>query len=332
MEFEIGSAAAAGVVSSVLLYDGTTLLGSAVMAATPSNDTGDSETDGTAGLSALITGLDIDVAAGSNLTLTAKLALNDIRFTDSQGTVQTGASMYTDRVANEIRAYNSIPTVAVVDLTNSTLVNGQAIDLYKFTVSANSNGAIALKQIKFPITWTDTEADTLEVESWKLYKDGTDISTSSTAVLIQDDAGADIEDTTGALEANTTVVAIWDTNEEVISAGSTVTYTLRGTPTGFDSNGTTGDEDYFTIYLAGDTAHNGTDICLEDSGAGDIWELDAQVSSACTAASSSNSAYNFIWSDNSGESHDASVETGSGDWTVGYLVLALDLSGETWAK
>lgn len=335
----VGTAAAAGVVSKVELYDGSTLLGSAVFNQT----SGDSVALG----GALVTGLDITIAAGSSKTITAKLVLNDIgsgaassqnnlalaldsvRNSNSSGTVATDS---TDRDGNEIRAYNSIPTVSHVDLTNSTLVNGQAVDLYKFTITADSNGSVAVKQLKFPITWTDGDADTLEVESWKLYKNGTDISTSSSAVVIEDDAGADIEDTTGVLEANTTVVVIWDTSEEVISAGETVTYVLRGTPQAFDSDSDTGDEDYFSIYLAGDTAHNSTDICLEDSGSGNIWELDAQVSSACTAASSSNSAYNFIWSDISGESHDASIETGSGDWTVGYLIKNLDLSGETWAK
>lgn len=339
----VGTAAAAGVISEVELYDGSTLLGSAVFNQT----SGDSVALG----GALVTGLDITIAAGSSKTITAKLVLNDIgsgaassrnnlalaldsvRNSNSSGTVATDS---TDRDGYEIRAYNSVPTVSHVDLTNSTLVNGQALDLYKFTVTADSNGSVALKQIKLPITWTDGDADTLQMESFKLYKNGTDISTSSSAVVITDDTGLlNLEvATTGqeAVEATTTVIVIWDTNEEVVSAGETATYVLRGTPQGFDSDSDTGDEDYFSIYLAGDTAHNDTDICLEDSGAGEIWELDAQVSSACTAASSSNSAYNFIWSDSSGESHDASIETGSGDWTVGYLIKNLDLSGETWSK
>lgn len=336
----VGTALAAGVINMVELYDGSTLLGSAVFNQTSG--------DSVALAGALVTGLDIEVAAGSSKTLTAKLVLNDIgsgaassqrnlalaldsvRNANSTGTVATDT---TDRDGNEIRAYNSIPTVSHVDLTNSTLVNGQALDLYKFTVTANSNGTVAIKQLKFPSTWTDGGgADTLEMESWKLYKNGTDISTSSTAVVLSEEDGNDVEGTSGMLENDGTLVVIWDTNEEVIAAGETVTYTLRATPQFFDNDGTTGDEDYFSMYLSGDTAHNDTDICLEDSGSGEIWELDAQVSAACTAASSSNSAYNFIWSDSSGESHDPTVETGSGDWTVGYLIKNLDLSGETWTK
>lgn len=340
IQVSVGSAAAAGVVEKVELYDGATLLGSSVFNQT----SGDAVVNG----AALVTGLNVAVTAGSYKVITAKLVLNDIgsglaasqqnlalaldstRYSDSQGSVSTET---TDRDGNEVRVYNSIPTFNAVDLTNSTLVNGQSRDLFKFTVTASANGPIALKQLRLPITWTDGEgADDLEVESWKLYKNGSDVSTSSSAVSIQDEDGADIEDGTGALETNDSVYVIWDSSEDVIAAGETVTYTLRGTPTAFDADSDTGDEDYFTVYLGGDSAHNGTDLCLEDSGAGDIWELDGQVGGICTAASSGNSAYNVIWSDNSGESHDASVETGSGDWANGYLLLNLDLSGETWAK
>jgi len=341
IQVSVGTAAAAGVINKVELYDGALPLGSAVFGQT----SGDAVTNG----AALVTGLNIQVAAGSYKVITAKLVLNDIgsglatsqtnlalaldstRSTDSQGVVSTDA---TDRDGNEIRAYNSIPTFTAVDLTNSTLTNGQAIDLYKFTISANSNGSLALKQLSFPVTYSESGDDVAYMESWKLYKNGTDISTNSSAVVVQDEDGTSIETTGNNLtETDTNVYVIWDTGEEVISAGETVTYTLRATPQAFDANSTVGDEDYFSMYLAGDsTAHNGTDICLEDSGAGELWELDGQVSSACTAASSGNSTYNIVWSDISGENHDASIETGSGDWANGYLLLNLDLAGETWAR
>lgn len=355
----VSTAAAAGVINEVELYDGSSLLGSAVFDRT----SGDSVT--LAG--ALVTGLTISIPAGTSKTITAKLVLNDIgtgagapqntlalsldstRYADSQGTVTTES---TDRDGNEIRAYNSIPTVTAVDLTNSTLVNGQAIDLYKFTVSANSNGPIAVKQMSLPVSFTDSEADIMFMESFKLYKNGTDISSNSSAVVISDEDGTTIEGTctgctttsgtgTGLVEGDTNVYLIWDTSEEVIAAGETVTYTLRATPQGFDSNGTTGDEDYFTIYLAGDTtAHNSnggtvglTDACLDDQGSGEIWQLGdtAAIGTACTSTATNNSAYNFIWSDSSLTGHDG-TETTAADWANGWLILNLDLSGETWAK
>ncbi len=341
-------ATAAGVINTVQLYDGSTLLGSAVFDRTSG--------DSIALAGALVTGLTISVPSGTSKTITAKLALNDIgtgagapqnnlmlsldtvRRSDSQGTVTTET---TDRDGNEIRAYNSIPTVSAVDLTNSTLVNGQAVDVYKFTVSANSNGPIALKQLRFPITLTDSGgADVIEMESWKLYKNGSDISSNSIAVLIEDQADTTIESTSGLVAADSSLYVIWNTSEEVISAGETVTYTLRATPQLFDGDGTVGDEDYFSIYLAGDTTnHNSnggtvgvTDACI-DAGTGDIWSLGdtAAIGTACTAADTGTTAYNFIWSDASLSGHDGS-ETTAADWANGWLVLSLDLSGETWAK
>lgn len=354
IQVSVGTAAAAGVISKAELYDGSTLLGSAVFATA----SGDSVTNG----AALVTGLSITVSAGSSKTITAKLVLNDIgsgmaapqqtlalaldstRYRDSNGAVTTDG---TDRDGNEVRAYNSIPTVTAVDLTNSTLVNGQAVDLYKFTVSANSNGPISLKQLRLPVSFTDVEADTLCVNLWKLYKNGTDVSSNSTAVALEDEDGESIEGGTSSAcstplaEADTDVYVIWDTSEEVIAAGETVTYILRGTPVGFDSNGTTGDEDYFTIYLAGDTtAHNSsggtvglTDACLDDQGTGNIWQLGdtAAIGTACTSTATNSSAYNFIWSDASLSGHDG-TETTAADWANGWLIKNLDLSGETWAK
>ncbi len=346
LRFTIGTAAI-GVPSSISLYDGSTLVATDVFDET-SSSSGDRVTFNT---------LNFKVPANTYKVLTAKLALSNVgtgaaatqqnvaltlarvEYKNSEGVLQTAVTSFTTAATNEANIVKSFPTVNHVDLTNSTLVNGQATDLYKFTVTANSAGSIAIKQMKFPISFTDADADTIEVESWKLYKNGADVSTGSSTVVIEKQDGTSIESTSGVGDAtftggsdDTTVVVMFDTDEEVIGAGETVTYVLRATPVGFDSDGDTGDEDYFTIYLAGDSSDNGSDLCLEDSGSGNIWELDAEVSSACTAASSSNSAYNFVWSDISGASHNAGTETGSADWANGYLVKNLDLSGETWAK
>mgnify|MGYP001576511921 FL=1 len=355
--------AAAGVISKVELYDGSTLLGSAVF-----NQTNG---DGLALAGALVTGLDIEIAAGSSKTITAKLVLNDIgsgaassqnnlalsldsaRNSNSSGTVATDA---TDRDGNEIRAYNSIPTFSGVDLTNSTVVNGQPMDLYKFTVSANSNGTVALKQLGFPVSWTDSDVDSVEMESWKLYKNGADVTS---LVLIQDQVGATIESTLGATQddsdrnadgdysdtneaATSTIYVTWS-SEEVVSAGETVTYVLRATPRAFDSDGDTGDEDFFSIYLGQDTTNNeddnsasllGTEICLNDGTATTtVVKLNEATAGACEAAEADAINYNVIWSDSTSASHATATNASSStDWAFGYLLLNLDLSGETWSK
>jgi hypothetical protein len=337
-------------ISEVHIYDGSDLVASTVY-------------DEGTNTRATFTGLSIAVEANTSKTLTIKYTLNEIgtgagasqvnvannlysvKVSDSQGSETTeadtngadttGTARFSSIGGNAMFVYKSIPTVAHVDLTNSSLVNGQSSDVYKFTVTASSQGDIALKQLKFPLTWTEVEGtDTLEMEEWKIYRNGTDVSSVGSDVLIVDEDGAAINDGSGVNETEDTVIVIWDTTEEIISAGETVTYTLRATPQGFDMDGDSGEEDYFTLYLSGDTgAHNGTDVCLENGTTGDIYELDGVVSSACTAAATSSTGYNFIWSDISGSSHNGGdSETGAADWANGYLILNLDLEGETWFK
>ncbi len=334
------AAAAVGVATGVSFYDGETLVGSEVF-------------DENFGRNATFNNLNYLVSANSYDLLTVKLDLSQIGtgygatgqdvavtlvtvdYKNGEGVAQLPQiSSFTDAATNEMNVFKSFPVVTHSDLTNSTIVNGQAQDLYKFTVTADSSGDIAIKQMKFPVTFTDggETTDSLVLDTWKLYKNGTDIS-STVTITDSDDTSDDLKSTTDLLNETDTgdsVIVIWATTEEVIAAGETVTYTLRATPSIFDANGTTGDEDYFSIYLAGDV-DNATDVCLSTLNA-PLWELDAIESGVCAATESGNTGYNFIWSDNSGSSHSATSETGAADWAGGYLILNLDLAGETWAK
>ncbi|MEK7615397.1 MAG: hypothetical protein AAB431_03370, partial [Patescibacteria group bacterium] len=182
------SATAAGLVNEVRIYDGSTLIASTIFDE-------DTNTSGT------FTGLSIPVAANASKTLTVKYllgsvgvgagvsqtdvknTLESVKIANSNGTevTETGvasADWTVDTIiGNSQYVFASIPTISAVDLTNSTLVNGQATDLYKFTVAASSSGSISLKQFKLTTTWSDGgTADTLEVESLKLYKNGSDIT------------------------------------------------------------------------------------------------------------------------------------------------------------
>ena len=347
MTLKVINADDASAIASVNIYDGSTLVGSGVL-------------DQSSNTAALITGLSVPVNAGSYKILTAKLVLNQIgtgagytsrdvaltldsvKRVDSQGVADTDA---TDRAGNELRVYKSVPTISAVDLTNSTIVNGQARDLFKFTVTATSAGSVALKQLQLPVNLVDTGTDdsaTIEVESLKLYKNGSDVSTGSSDIFLLDESANDVEDATGLVDASTALYIVWDTSEETIAAGETVTYTIRGTMTGFDVSGDSGENDTFSIYLAGDSAHKdgGTNantgvagVCLADTGDGEIWQLDdtASLGTACTAADVNEADASFIWSDMSGSGHDG-TETSSSDWAAGYKLLNLDLDSETWSK
>lgn len=331
IQVKVGSAAISSVTSSVQLYDGATPIGSPAPFAQSSNT------------AALVTGLNVSVPANSNKVITAKLMLNTIgtgagtsqsnaaltldsvEYADSQGVETTST---TDRAGNEMYVYKSIPTVTQVPLTNQTLVNGTATDLYKFTVTASSQGPVALKQFILTTTWSDGgTADTLEVESMKLFEDGVDVTAN---VTIQDEAGNTAESTSGLTEADADLTVSWDAGKEsLIPAGGTKTYVVRGTPQGFRLTGADTVGDSVSFYLAGDSAHNSTKVYLNGiSGEPTIWGLH-------TAADSTGSGtlYQFIWSDNASSTHTAAENASStDDWANGYKVLNLDLGGQTWTK
>lgn len=335
------SATAAGLVSAIRLYDGASLVGSTVFDE-------DTNTSGT------FTGLSVAVASNASKTLTLKYmlasvgpsagtsqtdvknTLESVKITDSNGveTTETGvgsADWTVDTIiGNSQYVFASIPTVSAVDLTNSTLVNGQATDLYKFTVSAGG-GSLAVKQFKLTTAWSDGgTADTLEVESLKLFKNGSDITSSTTMV---DEDGNAVTSTSGLLEADEDLVVTWST-EDSVAEGETVTYTVRGTPQGFRTVGADTSGDSVSFFLAQDSASNGTSKFLNDetdqaAGQSEIMEL----FTSAAANTSDGTAAELIWSDNSASAHSSSANASStGDWHNGFLVKNLDLSGETWTK
>lgn len=340
---------AGGLISEVRLYDGSTRVGTGILNA-------DGPDGGaTAGDQGTFTGLSIAVAADSSKTLTVKYVLTNVgsgagtsqtdvkntlesvKIIDSNGTETTetgvGSAHWTvdTIIGNSQYVFKSVPTISQTDLTNSTLVNGQAVDLYKFTVTAASNGAVAVKQFKLTTSWSDGgTADTLEVESLKLYKNGSDITSSVTMV---DEDGNTVTSTSGLLESDEDLVVTW-TTEDSISAGETVTYTVRGTPQGFRTVGSDTSGDSASFYLAQDAATNGTSVFLNDetdiaAGQSEI----AELFTSAAAVSSDGTAAELIWSDNSATAHSSTVGTTStGDWHNGFLIKNLDLGSETWSK
>ena len=332
LQANVGSAAIGSVVSAVNFYDGATLLGSATL--TQETNT-----------AALLTGLNVSVPSNTNKLITVKLMLNTIgtgagtsqsnasitldsvKYADSQG-VETTSD--TDRTSNELYVYKAVPTVTHTDLSNtSSLVNGSAQDLYKFTVTAPAQGPVTLKQFYLSTTWSDGQtADTMYVESFKLFEDGVDVTSN---VVIQDQAGTEAEGADNSFgEADSRLTVSWSAGlESVIAAGTTKTYTVRGVPQGFRLTGADTVGDSVSFVLNADTSHNGTSVFLNGvSGIATIWGLHTSA-----AATGSGTLNQFIWSDNSSNVHVPSENASStGDWANGYKVLNLDLNGETWNK
>ncbi|MBI2356184.1 MAG: hypothetical protein HYV13_03210 [Candidatus Doudnabacteria bacterium] len=337
---KVGASPISSAIVEARLYYGSTLLGSAPFSVTSNTI-------------AQITGLESKaeavVAANTSRTFSVKLLLNQIGgnygtsqqnvavtsdaliIQDSQGVQDsTSSAVTTDRVGNELYVYKGTPKVEVVDLTNSTLVNGSAQDVYKFKVTGQG-GTVAVKQVKLSVAWSDGgTADTLEVESLKFYKNDVDITASVTMV---DEDGNDVETTSGLTEDDDTLVVTF-TTEDAVAAGESVTYRVRGTPQAFRATGTDTVGDSVSFNVPSDASHNGTSVFLNDqtdinAGQSEIMEL----FTSAAASSSDGTAANFIWSDNSATAHVSTANaTSTGDWANGYNVLNLPLDGETWTK
>jgi len=210
--------------------------------------------------------------------------------------------------------------------------------LYKFKVAAPAQGDVYVKQFKLALSWSDaTTADPLELESLKLLKDGVDITD---LVVIQDeDSGISAESTAGVTENNSEVIVAWNGDtEDMIGAGTSSTYTLRGTPQGFvTSNGSDVTHDSVSLTLTPDTAavtFGSTSVdYIGYLNTDDTARIGSAVSLYTSAtASTSAEAGVFIWSDGSAVAHNATVGTGgTGDWTNGYLIKD-SLSSVTWTK
>lgn len=217
--------------------------------------------------------------------------------------------------------YKSWPTLTQDVLPDSSLVNGKEQDLYKFKVAASPQGDISLKQFILNTTWSDAGmSDALEIENWKLYEDGADITSN---VTLQDEDGSNVESTFGLLESDSNLIVSWDfSKESVIKAGTRKTYTLRGTPQGFNATRVEPNwiADSVSFKLADDNVQNGANVYLNGTATDtDIWGLYKAVS-----VTGSGELYKFIWSDNSATPHTAKENaSSSGDWANGYLLEKL---------
>ncbi len=262
-------------------------------------------------------------AGNSGLRIVPSLVYT--KYTNSQGDPKIDE---TPRPGNSTYVYRSIPTLSRIDFNNTApLVNGVVQDLYRFTVAAPYQGDVYIKQFKLDLNWSDNGTDNnLELESLKVLKNGVDITGT---VFIVERNGNSIEDDTGVLENNSKIIVIWVSGEDIIPAGSSAIYTLKGTPQGF------GDSDNVTVAFNTDS----NDVTFGSTSVDYIGYLNVgatnttgiiKLYSTSTPDAAAEDAQ-LIWSDGSAVIHSASGMFGSNDWTNGYLI-GNSLSGETWSS
>ena len=265
----------------------------------------------------------------------ATLTLSYMNVANSQG---TESQPTTARTANYTYVYKSIPTFTNVAVTGQgvKLTSGVSTELIKFTVAADSKGPVSLKQIRFNTNITDGGTASAPTLNTFTFFRGTTNITGSVAII--DDGGATLESTTTTLtELNTSDVFVVFDTEEVIPAGTTYTYTLLGTPSGFI--GESGDADSVATSITQDTVPsdgtadggaagaNQTGFYLDATATtGVVQTLATTVAEAGTGTGSTSNG-NVIWSDNSATLHDYTYDASSADWFNGYLIDSLPLSG-----
>jgi len=342
--FSVSSTAASGAIINAVLKDGDTVL------ATRPFDT----TKSTANDTAYFTGLNVVVPANTSKVLTVALALSTPsatagtsqqnvaitlwkdKYADSQGVQYTdnspedsyaahSADNGADPAGNAMYVLASIPTFtdsAISTTQGSALSAGSAVTLYKFKVTADSQGPIALKQLKFTVTVTDGGTDTTPVlNTFKFYRGSTDLTTSY--VTIQDATGTSLEATAANVaegaQTAPNVIVTFDAEEE-IPAGTTYEYSLKATPSGFATSNT-GNDSVSTVinYDTSSSSDSSLFYVYDPSGTGSIHQL------ATAAAGTGATAENIIWSDVSALSHSYTSGSSTADWANSYLVLNLPL-------
>lgn len=229
----------------------------------------------------------------------------------------SGDRIYTagsDTVGNTMVVRKSKPVVTRQNVTTATLSNGTNQELYKFQVSADAAGAIALKRVTFDFS----KSGTTTLANFRIRKGATEIALAD--VVITDGAGADLEAGTVAAATSSGRVVVTFTNEETISGSGSV-YTLLATP----AASVAGDTVTFsmtrdtsntvtTAYLnEGNVSVNGTALYGGTSGV--PGNLDTGTSGVPDGTA--DVAGTFVWSDNSEVPHSFAKGTlgGSYDWT-----------------
>ncbi len=232
----------------------------------------------------------------------------------------SSSSMGAALSGNNFVIRKSKPTVTRQALSSTTLASGQQMDLYKFQVSADAAGSVALKKVSFAITTATTTGSSLNLGTFRIRRGSTELPLAS--VVISDRYGNNLETGTLVNSANSStaqrVVVTFDNGsgggEETISGSGNV-YTLVATVGG---TVITGDQVTLSLDRGDDAATIQAGYLTASATANSI---NPNLTAAAAPGGSVTTA-NFIWSDMSEVGHSDNVGSsgGSYDWTNGFLV------------
>lgn len=223
----------------------------------------------------------------------------------SSSTVITTAPGYAaDVEGEEMRVAKSAPTVAKLSAPTS-IGNGTQV-LYKWTVTADAANDIAIKQFAFQPSVTGA----VTLSDFELTRDGALISNSDNVDIIENTGAAVDLEPGGAAWTADEVLVQWrngtDSGEQLVTAGTTVTYELKALV-----GGATGADNVSTVLLSDSGSAGEAGVITDGS---DLVEVDGTAS-------------NFVWSDFSISPHNSTLGGSSTDWLDGLYVKGLSSAG-----
>lgn len=217
------------------------------------------------------------------------------------------ATTTANNTGNQFVLRKTKPVVTRQALSTTTLTAGLDMDLYRFQVSADSAGSVAVKKIVF--NWSKGDGnDSFTMQNFRLRKGSTDIAAAD--IAITDETGA-VNYYTGGPAATTTAgqIVIVFNNEETISGSGNV-YTLHATVSGTVDSG-----DSFSLNFRRESVGTPVTGYLVNDAFGGIRapSIDTDVAPEGTADAEGT----FVWSDLSEVPHSPAFGSagGSRDWT-----------------
>ncbi|MBI2618342.1 peptidoglycan-binding protein [Candidatus Kaiserbacteria bacterium] len=308
------SSSSPGNLTQVTLYDGNTPVGTAIFTGASTRATStlsvpvtlpkDTDKD-------LTVKIDLaNIGTSQSGTQGALIAVDvDTNSTNTQGVGQesgTTVNASGSTAFDGIRVFKSYPTFAKLAIPSTVLVTS-TMDLYRFSVTANSKGSIGIYKFTVNIATSSTPENTSSTTVTNLKILGYTDSGFSSAVSGFTIAGQ-LNDTTAGLvsSGNTDVLMTGSTQgQDYLQIPATATYyfrvvadvTLTGSPTG----GTV------TTNLQGDAEYPANGLTF------------LMANAASTTAFTNAVGNDFIWSPNATTTSNITHE----DWTNGYFVPGL---------
>jgi hypothetical protein len=260
-------------------------------------------------------------AANSKGVLMDGAAGNYSSITASYGNVSLPAAGV---AGNNLYVFKTLPTLTYIPSSSKNVSNGSDINLYTFSVTANPNGDVSIKQLTFIITLNDPNRTNPNLNSFNFLKNGSYYTGSVAIGNIINDNYIGLFGSTGVGIGITNQIIITFNQEEIIPAGKTQTYALWASANNFSSYASGADS--VSTHMPSDA------IVL--NGGSHLGVIKRGVYYGLSQLPTDNSvvSYNLLWSDMSGSfpnPHNDFNGNYTNDWYNGYGILNLPLTPQT---